>query len=100
MKLILPILFIPIFNLGFETVIAKSRGSMVTSDLQKFCLEAGGVPKVFVNGCTDSCELIKKIKEIDKDKLRCTASMTADCDCGPDKCLEKGNCIKNPENWT
>lgn len=86
--------------LNTQVVLGKNWGSKITPELEKFCKEAGGEAKVFPDSCSsNTCELLKhKLQEKHKGRpWRCLPSTDADCDCGPQRCLENTKCVTRPK---
>ena len=65
--------------------IFESIGNKFQNKESKLCKNSGGKMKDFRNGCADKCGT----KEV------CTQIITRSCDCGPDKCWNNNQCIKN-----
>lgn len=83
-------------NSGPNLALGKEWGSSISPELIAYCKKAGGTAYEF--GCThtDTCELYLMQKK-SKEPLMCGLAITADCDCGPKKCLKNDKCIPNPD---
>ncbi|MGY4884354.1 MAG: hypothetical protein ACP5NZ_02120 [Nanobdellota archaeon] len=60
---------------------------------REICINAGGIWKVFSNGCADSCELVRNMRNV-----ACTQVITEGCECGPDKCWTGTRCELNNQS--
>lgn len=67
--------------------IFESISNRFQSEESKLCTNSGGKIKDFRNMCADKCS-------IKKDQI-CAQVITKSCDCGPDKCWNNNQCIKN-----
>lgn len=67
--------------------IFESIGNAFQNKESKLCKNSGGKMKDFRNVCADQCG-------ITKDDM-CAQVITRSCDCGPDKCWNNNQCIKN-----
>ncbi len=95
MKSLLILLLAASPNVSAENVYVNSSNSQVTPELTKYCKNAGGEAKVFPDSCTNTCTSLRQAKT-EKSQgraVRCLPKLTADCDCGQNRCLENNNCI-------
>jgi hypothetical protein len=66
--------------------------SEISPELAQKCALAGGRAKIFSSGCTNTCYYEQR-RRAEGHTMDCPMVVTADCDCGPDKCLENTVCV-------